>query len=89
MSVEFIGPPPAGKNTKHHRAATALRGRPEEWGVVLRSASPAAAASAAQSIRTARLAAYAPAGSFQAIARTIDEGKTEHRVYARYVGGSQ
>ncbi|MGW7413410.1 hypothetical protein [Streptomyces sp. NPDC054863] len=90
MTVEFLGPPPAGKNTKHNRAAQALRARPEEWAVVQRSASPACAASAAQAIRTGRLAAYAPAGDFQAIARTVDgSGNVEHRVYVRYVGASQ
>ncbi|MDT3395569.1 hypothetical protein RKE29_02705 [Streptomyces sp. B1866] len=90
MSVEFIGPPPAGKNTKHDRNAQDLKARPGEWGVVQRTETNSRAASAAQAIRTAKLAAYAPAGSFEAVARTVTEaGVAEHRVYARYVGRPQ
>lgn len=37
----------------------------------------------AYGIRQAKLQAYAPAGTFEARARTVDG---EHRVYARFVG---
>lgn len=87
MSVEFIGPPPAGGSTKHTRIAQELRAHPDVWGVVDRAKTNARAASAAQAIRTAKLHAYEPAGSFEAVSRTVSEaGVAEHRVYARYVG---
>lgn len=85
--VEFIGPPPQQKNTKHARIAAQLRAHPQVWAVVRRPASISRAASAAQAIKTGSLAAYEPAGSFEAVARTVIEGgRTEYRVYARYVG---
>ncbi|WP_043470968.1 hypothetical protein [Kitasatospora sp. MBT66] len=80
--VEFLGPPPPAE-TKHSRIASALRARPGEWAVVHRADTVTRAASAAQAIRSAKLAAYGPAGAFQAVSRTVD---TEHRVYARFVG---
>ncbi|MET9690160.1 hypothetical protein ABZY81_17060 [Streptomyces sp. NPDC006514] len=86
-AVEYLGPPPEQRNTKHARIARELRGRPQVWGVVRRPASLDSAASAARAIRDARLPAYAPAGSFEAVARSVTEGTvTEYRVYARYVG---
>ncbi|WP_406321007.1 hypothetical protein [Streptomyces sp. NBC_00519] len=88
--VEFIGPPPKQKNTKHARIAAQLKAHPRSWGVVRRPATINRAAAAAQAIKSGRLAAYAPAGSFDAVARTITEGtRTEHRVYARYIGDEQ
>jgi hypothetical protein len=50
---------------------------------VQRASTITRAASSAQAIRSAKLAAYGPAGAFQAVARTV---QGEHRVYARYVG---
>ncbi|MEU7163120.1 hypothetical protein AB0A70_00470 [Streptomyces morookaense] len=88
--VEFIGPPPAQKASKHSRIANELRAHPRTWGVVQRSATTARAAAAAQAIRKAKLPAYAPAGDFEAVSRTVVEGGVaEHRVYARFVGGAQ
>ncbi|MEV0438988.1 hypothetical protein AB0I84_07810 [Streptomyces spectabilis] len=88
--VEFTGPPPRRKTTKHARIASLLREHPEAWAVVRRPATMARAAAAAHAIRSALLSAYEPAGSYEAVARTvIDAGQTEHRVYARYVGGEQ
>ncbi|MFD7236436.1 hypothetical protein ACFWAT_14160 [Streptomyces syringium] len=90
MSVDFIGPPPAGKSTKHRRIAQELRAHPDVWGVVERAETIARAASAAQAIRTAKLHAYEPRGAFEAVSRTVSEaGVAEHRVYARYVGRAQ
>ncbi len=88
--VDFVGPPPRHKNTKHARIASTLKARPKTWGVVLRCGTITRASAAAQAIRSARLPAYEPAGSFEARARTvIEKGRTEHRVYARYVGGGK
>ncbi|MEU4949246.1 hypothetical protein [Streptomyces lavendulae] len=89
-SVEYLGPPPAQRNTKHRRIANELRTHPQVWGVVRKPASLDSAASAARAIRDARLPAYAPAGSFEAVARTVTEGgTTEYRVYARYIGAAE
>jgi hypothetical protein len=89
-NVEFVGPPPAQRNTKHARIARELRAHPRVWGVVRKPGSLTRAASAAQAIRDARLPAYGPAGSFEAVARTVTEaGVDEYRVYARYVGGAK
>jgi hypothetical protein len=90
VAVDFVGPPPRERSTKHARIARELKENPNVWGVVQRPASTTRAASAAQAIRTGKLAAYAPAGTFEAVARTVDTGDgIEHRVYARYVGGTQ
>jgi hypothetical protein len=63
-----------------------LIAHPDEWGIVQRPASITRASSAAQAIRTGRLSAY-PAGEFEAVARSVvEQGRIEHRVYARYVG---
>ncbi|MCA6093465.1 hypothetical protein LE181_15015 [Streptomyces sp. SCA3-4] len=89
-AVEFVGPPPKQRNTKHARIAAELRAHPSVWGVVQKPTSIARAASAAQAIRRARLTAYEPAGSFEAVARTVTDGDaTEYRVYARFIGGHQ
>ncbi|AGP56839.1 hypothetical protein [Streptomyces rapamycinicus] len=85
MSVDFIGPPPTGKS-EHNYIAEELRARPDEWAVVQRKATTTRAASAAQAIRSGKLRAYAPPGSFEAKSRTVGG---EHRVYARYLGGLQ
>jgi hypothetical protein len=87
--VEFVGPPPKQRNTKHARIASSLRQHPNEWGVVRTPSTSVRAASAAQAIRSARLPAYEPAGSYEAVSRTVvrTNGDVEHRVYARYVGG--
>ncbi|WP_189382457.1 hypothetical protein [Streptosporangium nondiastaticum] len=89
-TVEFLGPPPKQRNTKHAQIAAELRAHPNVWGVVQKPTTIARAASAAQAIRTARLTAYEPAGSFEAVARTvIVGGAAEYRVYARFIGGHQ
>lgn len=90
MTVDFIGPPPRSRNTKHAVIASELQAHPGSWGVVQKSGTIARASSAAQAIRRGRLAAYLPAGAFEAVARTVVErGTVEHRVYARYVGEQQ
>lgn len=68
----------------HLGVAAALRLRPGEWARVGAYMSPETSASVAYAIKSAVTRAYLPAGSFEAVARTV-EG--ENRVYARYVGG--
>lgn len=89
VSVAFTGPPPRSRNTKHALIAMELADRPGEWAIVQRLASIARASSAAQAIRSGRLAAY-PDGAFEAVARSVvEQGRVEHRVYARFVGAEQ
>lgn len=86
--IRFDGPPPAPKTgtstaTRHAKAADTLRDRVGEWAVIDVSDRAPIAHSMASAIRTARLRPYAPAGSFEAVSRKVDD---EFRVYARYVG---
>jgi hypothetical protein len=68
----------------HAAVAATLREAPGEWGPVQAYRSKTSADSAAYWIRTAsRLAAYAPAGAFEARVEYVDGEPT---VYARYVG---
>lgn len=89
--VKWEAPPPAANGGKsiaasaerHRGLAQQLKDNPGEWAVVGTKETPALAGQNAYDIRKANLAAYRPAGSFEAVARTVDG---EHRVYARYVG---
>lgn len=86
VSVVFAGPPPRSRNTKHALIAMELAEHRGEWAIVQRLASITRASSAAQAIRSGRLAAY-PGGEFEAVARSVvEQGRVEHRVYARYIG---
>lgn len=90
--------PPAGRHSvrqlPHPTIAAQLRYRRGEWAMVATRTTSRKAAALAYAIRTAtRLRHYEPAGSFEAVARSVkvtDPGggreRAEHRVYARYVG---
>ncbi|MYT30490.1 MULTISPECIES: hypothetical protein [unclassified Streptomyces] len=87
--VEFSGPPPAAHttNTRHARIVAQLVNNPGKWAVIGRYGSAASARSTALNIRTGKLAAYTPAGAFDAVARTVHSGdESEFRVYARFIG---
>lgn len=89
--VTWSKPPPAANGGKsqregaerHRELARQLKDSPGEWAHVATKRTSRLAGSHAHDIRRATLAAYRPAGSFEAVARTVDG---EHRVYARYVG---
>lgn len=88
MGLVFEDPPPSrqhGPRTNHAHVAAALKAQPGRWAVVSVHGSPPAANTAACRIKSALTAAYQPARSFEAVARTVDG---ECRVYARYVGES-
>lgn len=76
----------------HAKVAAALRARPGVWGVVAEYPNQNTSSSIAWHIKGARnIKAYSPAGSFEAMARsvdTIEDGvRVRHyRVYARYMG---
>ena len=61
-----------------------LQKKPGKWAVVAVYETVARAAVQANAIRAGSVAAMRPAGTFDAMARTVDG---ECRVYARYVGG--
>lgn len=83
--LRFEEPPAAHqqpvKKTKHGAVAAKLRRRPGEWAHIGSYSTTLSATAIAYQIRNGRLAAYTPAGHYEAVART--EG---NRVWARYVG---
>lgn len=86
--IRWEEPPPAtyggpGKGkpvVAHELIAIQLRRRPGVWALVLEGGSHASAASL---ISHGRIRPYAPAGSFEAVARTVNGMQS---IYARYVG---
>ena len=83
----FEEPPPAARGARHRSAHTGyaaqMREHPGQWARIVVANSRAAADSLAYQVKTGRLRAYLPSGSYEAVARTING---EHRVYARYIG---
>lgn len=78
--IQFVDAPPPQRNQhKNQDIADALRKRPGEWAHI-GTGNP----SRATNIKTATLRAFAPAGSFEAVARNLVDGKGD--IYARYVG---
>ena len=79
--IQFVSTPPSDGRRRHDHAAivSALKARPGEWALILTGVDQ----SNATNIQTARLAAYAPAGSFEATARKSTD---KCDIYARYVG---
>jgi hypothetical protein len=69
--------------TKNEKIAAKLRKHPGRWARIGSSDKRGSISSTAHQINSAKLHAYAPAGSFEAVLRTV--GK-EHRLYARYIG---
>lgn len=66
-----------------HAVAADLKSRPGEWAVVAENPGNAGLSTRIKDAR--QMAAFAPAGSFQACHRTVNGVKT---IYARYVGGA-
>lgn len=83
--LKFEPPPKRVRVTwgRHADVASKLRAKPGEWAPIGTYNSSQTAASIARQIKRAVLSAYMPAGSFEAVSRTVDG---ESRVYARYVG---
>lgn len=87
MSIVFEEPPASKRGTKsihHRRIAAVLRDRPGEWARVRTGTTRSSVDACAHQIRTGRLVPYGPARSFEAVARTMENG--QYVVYARYVG---
>lgn len=86
--IEWVDPPTSKGGVApafDHRAfAAALRANPGKWAKVPRDfATPATASSVAASIKGGRAKAFAPAGAFAAVGRTVG-GKPV--VYACFTG---
>lgn len=82
-NVRFTTPPEPNRTRRDWKViADTLRSRPGEWALVARNADR----STAVFIKKARLTAFAPAGSFDAITRK-EEGDEGGRasVYARFL----
>lgn len=90
MSLTFEDPPERsrvpGKRGKHLEVAEELRSRPGEWAIISVYGTGASSAAMARHIEGGNVDAYEPAGTFEALARTVDG---QARVYARYVGEPQ
>jgi hypothetical protein len=63
--------------------AEELRSHKGQWAILKTYPKGPKAGALAQSVKAGKLAAFRPAGSFEAVARTVDN---EGHVYARYVG---
>lgn len=84
-------PPPGGRGpakgprrTAHwHACAEQLRDRPRSWGVLIENEDYLSVGGMATQIAHGRLAAFRPAGSFEARTLSTPAG---FAIYARYVG---
>lgn len=84
MTIEFKSPPPDGRGgslADWSEVARQLKERPGEWAIVAQGVS----ATLAQAIKRADRAAFAPAGTFEAVSRVSSTGR-KRDIYARYVG---
>lgn len=95
MPLEFVSevPPRRGGDNKGRGGpkvrifeveAAELRTRPNCWAILSRCETQLLAARIATKVRHGDIAAFRPAGTFEATSRTVDG---EFRVYARYVSG--
>lgn len=83
--VAWEDPPPIQGSTQPVGIdiANMLRTSPGRWARIGERETPGSARSRAHQIRQGVLAAYRPAGHFEAVARTVDGA---YVIYARYVG---
>lgn len=85
--IHFENPPVrqqrTTKKSKSEQIAAKLRKRPGEWARIGVYKSGASMSSTAYHVRHGNVAAYAPAGTFEAVGRTADG---VHGVWARYIG---
>lgn len=86
MEITFQEPPAVtrpGRNpdAKYVAIAETLKNRPNEWALILEKGHQTTAAR----IRTGRISAFRPKGSYEATARNTDE-QGRCQIYARFVG---
>lgn len=78
--------PPVNRSSTWLEEASQLRACPGQWAVICIKPHSRAAVAMASHISNGNLAAFRPAGTFEATSRTVDG---EARVYARYVGSEE
>ncbi|MCX5205083.1 hypothetical protein OG897_26960 [Streptomyces sp. NBC_00237] len=87
MHVRFDTLPAPHRSQEAFNAAEALRERPGAWAHIDTHETINRAANQSHRIRTGKLAAFRPAGTFEAKAHSTREGTAE--VWARYTGPSE
>jgi len=87
--MKWEDPPPASdrKNGVNWREiAAALRASPGRWALVARLRYT----TTASYISSARLADFRPAGTYEAVSRSVEvDGHRFYNIYARYIGGEE
>ncbi|MEV0445523.1 hypothetical protein AB0I84_08890 [Streptomyces spectabilis] len=86
MHARFEPLPDKRHSHETHETAAALRDRPGEWAHVDTHPNSNRASNQAHRIRTGKLAAFRPAGAFEATIR--NDGEDVINVYARYTGAT-
>lgn len=84
MHARFEPLPDQRRSQESHQTAEALRARPLDWAHVDWHPNINRASNQGHRIRTGKLAAFRPAGAFEAQVRS--DGEEAADVYARYVG---
>ncbi|MGW0731886.1 hypothetical protein [Streptomyces sp. NPDC002851] len=84
MHARFEPLPATHGNQDAYDTAAALRERHDEWAHIANLGNLNRATNLSYRIRTGRHAAFRPAGTFEARARSVDDGTAD--VYARYIG---
>ncbi|WP_030566008.1 hypothetical protein [Streptomyces aureocirculatus] len=84
MHARFVPLPDKRSAHATHETAKVLRDRPTEWAHVDTHPNSNRASNQAHRIRTGKLAAFRPAGAFEATIRNDHEETFD--VYARYIG---
>jgi len=83
--IRWQDPPPhyghLGQAHEHQLIAATLKEHPQAWAVV---AEGAGLQGLARQIKSGRISAYQPAGSFEAVTRS--RAGVGHTIFARYVG---
>ncbi|WP_116211558.1 hypothetical protein [Streptomyces olivoreticuli] len=85
MYVRFEPLPAERRSQWAHDVADMLRQRTGEWACIADNENPNRASNLAHRIRSGQVAAFRPAGVFEARSRTVEDGTA--CVYARHIGG--
>lgn len=72
-------------NSNHGAIAKALKDNPGAWARIGTYASPGSCGSMVVYVKKGLAKAYEPAGTFEAVSRSMDG---QYHLFARYVGGS-
>jgi hypothetical protein len=84
MHARFEALPDQRRSQEAYHTAQALRERPGEWAHIDSHPNLNRATNQGHRIRTGKIAAFRPAGTFEAQPRSTGDGTAD--VYARYIG---